>query len=295
MSRTLPAIVFALTVVALMGGLTGCDDDDNPVTATGDPAAYLAADGLNGGQLYDKFWVTEAGWDASDPNTATFDARGDFFRCKQCHGWDLQGSGGAYISRGPRTSRPNVSSADLRSIAANSTPQQLFDALSRSTGRRPVTADLSTYDPGTNPTVGDQMPDLAAILSTEQRWDLVRFLKLDAVEVSELYGAATTGVYPTGSIAFTDIGRDGNSAAGDAIYSARCASCHGANGAAILVDGDAFTVGSHLRAKPYEDQHKIKFGQLGSAMGGLVTDTTELKDLYKALTDNVKYPDPTTR
>ena len=113
------------------------------------------------------------------------------------------------------------------------------------------------------------------------------------MNIAELYEFTTSGVYPTGSISFSNIGLDGDATAGDAIFASRCRSCHGANGTAILVDGGSYTVGSHLRSKPYEDQHKIKFGQLGSAMRrGLVTNTTDLKNLYKALADTVKYPAP---
>lgn len=282
-------IVLALAL-ALMAA--GCGDDDNPTNPPTDPAGYTDADGLIGGQLYDKFWASETGWDQSDPNIATYNAQGDFFRCKQCHGWDLLGNQGAYISRGPRTTRPNVSGLDLKSIGNSKSPQELFDALKSGTGRRSVTADLSTYDPVTNSTLGDQMPDYGSIMSDSQLWDLARFLKDEAITVTDLYQFTTSGSYPTGTISYTSIGLDGDAAAGDAVFASKCASCHGTDGTAILIDGASYTVGSHLRSKPYEDQHKIKFGQLGSAMTTRVTDLDEMKNLYKALTDEVKYPDP---
>lgn len=278
--------------VLLLLGLTGCGQDDNRVSPPPDPVAYTNADGIRGGQLYDKFWAVETGWDQTDPNLTTYNGNADFFRCKQCHGWDLLASAGAYISRGPKDTRPNVSPSNLKLLAADKSPQELFDALKRSTGRRAVTVDLSTYDPATNPTVGDQMPDYGSILTDAQLWDLVRFLKVEVLDVDDLYDSQTTGTYPTGSIAFSDIGKDGSATNGDAIYSERCVSCHGADGTAFLVDGDSFTVGSHLRAKPYEGHHKIKFGQLGSDMESLVTTPAEMKDLYKALADEAKYPDP---
>ena len=272
----------------LMLGVAGCSDGTSP---TG-PPGYASADGIRGGQLYDKFWVTETGWSQSDPNLATYNGRSDFFRCKQCHGWDLFGSAGAYISRGANASRPHVSPLDLLSIADSKTPQELFDALKSSTGRRAITADLSTYHPVTNPTTGDQMPDYSTIFTDEQIWDLVRFMKLEAIDVRVLYDFQTTGTYPTGSIAYSNIGKDGNAANGDAIYASHCVACHGADGTAILVDGAAFTVGSFLRAKPNEAQHKIKFGQLGTFMVSRVTSEADLKHLYKALTNQTTYPDP---
>ncbi|OGC93696.1 MAG: hypothetical protein A2W25_06245 [candidate division Zixibacteria bacterium RBG_16_53_22] len=290
--RDLQFNVFTLIFAGLLlFGAVGCGEDKNGTSPPADPAGYINADGMRGGRLYDEFWATETGWSQSDTNLATYDSHSDFFRCKQCHGWDLLGSTGAYISRAPRMTRPNVSSLNLRSIAASRTPQELFDALKRSNGRRAISADLSTYDPGTNPTIGDQMPDYGTIFTDEQIWDLVRFLKLDAIDISILYDFQTTGTYPTGSITFSNIGEDGNASSGDSIFAAKCVGCHGADGAEFLVDGGSYTVGRHLREKPNEDQHKIKFGQLGSIMGSQVTDENEMKDLYRALTDQTRYPD----
>jgi mono/diheme cytochrome c family protein len=184
-----------------------------------------------------------------------------------------------------------VASLDLKAATAAMDEQELFDALWTSAGRRSVSADLSTYDPATNSTVGDQMPDLSEIMTEEQVWDLVKFLKDEANDTDLLYDFTTTGTYPTGSITYSNIGAGGDATAGDAIYAARCTGCHGADGTGILVDG-SFSVGSFLRAKPYEAQHKVKFGQPGTAMGSLVTDLTEILDLYLALTNATTYPDP---
>jgi Cytochrome c len=281
--------------LALIGfltiGVAACGDDNTTAPPPVDPPEFTVADGINGGQMFDKFWAQETGWNQSDPNLATFNNSKDFFRCKQCHGWDRLGNAGAYINRAPRTTRPNVSSVNLKQVAAEHSPQELFDELKSSAGRRPLSADLSTYDPATNSTVGDQMPDLSEFMSDAQIWDLVKFLLTEAIDTDDLYNSSTTGNYPTGSITYMSIGLDGVAASGDATYAAGCASCHGADGTQILVDG-SFSVGSFLRAKPYEMQHKVKFGQLGTGMGSLVTDLTEMLDLYLALTDATNYPDP---
>jgi mono/diheme cytochrome c family protein len=286
----------ALLLGLLLVGPAGCGDDDEggPTVPPGDPPEFTAADGINGGQLFDKFWEDETGWDQNDPNLATFDAFADFFRCKQCHAWDRLGRAGSYIGRAPRTTRPNVSPIDLKEHSAEHSPQELFDDLSRSTGRRSVSADLSTYDPATNSAVGDQMPNFSEFMSDAQMWDLVKFLKTEAIDTDDLYNFSTTGTYPSGSIDYMNIGLDGDATSGDAIYAARCTGCHGADGRQIIVDGE-FSVGSFLRAKPYELQHKVKFGQLGTGMATsspLVSDLDEMKDLYKALTDAANYPDP---
>ena len=280
--------ILALAFLLLLTGLAfnGCSDDD-PVA----PPPPAPPDGTNGGRMFDKFWAVETGFNQSDPNLATYNDFKDFFRCKQCHGWDRLGNAGAYINRAPRTTRPNVSGVDLLELSTTFSKQEMLDAIKKSAGRRAPDADLSTYDPATNPTLGDQMPDYSLILTDAQIWEMVEFLLEDAIDVNHLYDFTTTGAYPSGSITFSNVGMDGNAANGDAIFSARCSSCHGSDGTAFSVDG-GFSVGSHLRAKPNEDQHKFKFGQLGTGMTSFVSDLNEMKDLYKALTNTTAYPDP---
>jgi thiosulfate dehydrogenase len=242
--------------------------------------------------MFDKFWASETGWDFG-ANADHFGEFSDFYRCKQCHGWDLLGNAGAYISRAPKTTRPNVSSVNLKEHAAEHTPQELFDEIMGSTGRRNLDADLASYDPATNSTVGDQMPNFSEFMTDEQVWDLVKFLKEEAIDTDELYDFATTGSYPTGTWTPSNIGKDGDAASGNAVYgSANCAFCHGNDGTQIIVDG-SFSVGSFFRKKSNEAQHKVKFGQLGTQMINLgVTDLDDIRDLYKAVADEATYPDP---
>ena len=274
------------------------DGNDN-TNGGGDPAEFTAADGIRGGQLYDKFWASETGFDQDDPNRDTFDASSNFFRCKQCHGWDLLGNLGAYIDRAPRTSRPNVTGIDLAEHAQEESAQDLFDSIKTGSGvpRRDADADLSMYDPDDSSTtaLGDQMPDYGQILTDEQIWDLVKFLKEEALDTTELYDITTTGSYPDGSKTFSAIGKDGDPTNGDAIFADGCASCHGADGTQFLVDGDEFTMGSFFRSKPNEAQHKVKFGQLGTGMvppAVQVDNLSDMKDLYRAMLDEDLYPDP---
>ncbi len=257
-----------------------------------------AADGINGGLMYDKFWSADTGFDQADPNLSVFDANSNFFRCKQCHAWDRLGNTASYINRAPTTTRPNVSSVDLAAAVQAMSPQQLFDAIGSNTMRRSVSADLSGYDPAipASTVIGDQMPNFGQILTEEQIWDLVKYLKEETLDSTDLYETTPTGVYPTGSRTFSDIGRDGDDVNGDALYADKCAGCHGADGTggAFTIEGGAVTVGSHLRGKPYETWHKAKFGHPDSPMGAQgINDLADMKDLYKALTDVGMYPDPT--
>lgn len=264
---------------------------DNTTNTPSDPTEYTNADGIKGGILFDKFWSTEAGYDQNSVYLTKFNASSDFFRCKQCHAWDLLGNSGSYNSRGPKTTRPNVASRDLRTTAKNLSAQALFDAIKNgiSSTRRDISADLSTYDPATNPTVGDQMPKMSQLLTDTQIWNIVKFLKVEALDITKLYDATYTGSYPTGKATYTNIGKDGDATKGNAFYAANCASCHGADGKTFLMEG--MTVGKFTRSKPNEVQHKIKFGQLGSSMKPTTVTLDDMKNLYKALSDDTKFPD----
>jgi mono/diheme cytochrome c family protein len=162
-----------------------------------------------------------------------------------------------------------------------------------SAGRRNLDADLASYDPATNSTVGDQMPNFSEFMTDEQVWDLVKFLKEEALDTDELYDFTTSGSYPTGTWTSMNLGKDGDAASGNTMYAdANCAFCHGADGTEIIVDG-SFSVGSFFRQKSNEAQHKVKFGQLGTQMLNLgITSVDDMKDLYKAMADETMYPDP---
>jgi len=286
--------VIALFVIAVLG-LTSCKEDEatTPVVS-----AYDKADAVKGGILYDKFWATESGYDLSDAaKISHLNKYADFYRCKQCHAWDRLGNTGSYINRGPKAStataagRPNIAGSLIPS--QSKTAQQLFDALKSSTGRRKLSdsAAVTGYSL-TSPTVGDQMPNYGTLLTDAQIWDLVKYLKEGANDVTQLYDATYTGTYPTGKATYSAIGKDGNAASGKTFYNTNCATCHGTNGTMIsnLDATPGMTAGKFVRTKPNEAQHKIKFGQLGAVMKPTKITITELKDLYKALADTVAFP-----
>jgi mono/diheme cytochrome c family protein len=280
--------IYLATIVIISLAIVACSDDDT----SGPPAktAYDLSSVANGGMLYDTFWSTETGFDQSDANLAKFKASADFFRCKQCHGWDQLGTSGSYINRGPKASRPNIASVNLFHVAKTKSAQELFDVMKKTDGRRDVSYDLSQYNPASNSTEGDKMPDYTQILSDAQIWDLVKFLKEGAFDVTQLYDATYTGSYPTGTVRFSNVGRDGDAANGATYFNHKCAMCHGYDGTDLTMEG--MTAGKFVRSKPNEVQHKIKYGQLGSIMPGDSNLTiTQVKDLYKAMTDTTAFPD----
>jgi len=262
------------------------------LNSTKDDSLCYVADGISGGRMYDEFWVAETTFSAAD--TARYNQYADFFKCTQCHGYDLLGKAGAYANRAPSAKRPNVTGFNLFTVASEPTTElfHLIKTGDDSTKRRSPTADLSTYNPASpsTSTIGDQMPKYNAILTDREIWNIVRFFKYEIFDVKQLYDCTVTGTYPTATVAFSNIGKDGVAANGATYYTANCKACHGADGKTILMDGA--TVGSHVRAQPNEDFHKIKFGVLGSSMGKRTISLQQMKDLLKALSDTTAFPKP---
>ncbi|MFY9152614.1 MAG: c-type cytochrome [Prolixibacteraceae bacterium] len=240
-----------------------------------DQASYDAADGLRGGILYDNWTSTEAAISNIPTEVA---AMPEFFRCKSCHAWDGLGAKASYINRAGTATRPNCASSDLRAYVGNHNIKETFNAVKHMGGRL---KSASSYS--------DVMPDYSTLISDNDVWDLVKYLFEEAINVDLLYVYQTSGIYPTGTVTYSNIGRDGVAAAGDAYLSSKCASCHGADGTDIDLGGRS--LGKFGRTKPNELWHKAKFGQLGSSMGAFDCSVQELKDLYSALQDKTKWPD----
>jgi len=274
-----------LMVMAFAALFVSCANDDIE-----QHTPYEAADAVKGGIMFDKFWSAESGYNQSSSNLTRLNAFPEFFSCKQCHGWDGLGNSGSFINRAPKTTRPNVAGFNLYKLAKSSTEQQLFDGLKKTTGRRDISFDLKTYNPATNATEGDKMPNLTQLLTDAQIWDIVKFLREGMVNVDMLYAATYTGEYPTGSAVFSNMGRNGVETAGKDFYSANCAQCHGSNGKTLGIEG--MSLGKYVRLRPYEAQHKIKYGKPGTTMKGESEITiNQMKDLYKAFSNLVTYPD----
>ncbi len=279
-------LFMAIFIFALI--FTSCKKDSPAPDPEPDP--YENAVMSKGGIMYDKFWTPESGFDTTNQYMGTFTTLSNFFRCKQCHAWDGLGNAGSYISRAPKTNRPNVASLNLYQLGQTKTPQELFDGLAATANRRPMTYDLSTYDPETNHEEGDKMPNLNEFLTDAEMWNIVKFMKEGMYNVAELYDATYDGTYPTGSATFSNIGLNGDAATGTAYYDANCALCHGADGTTLIMEDK--TLGKFLRDKPNEVQHKVRYGQPGSIMIPQFEATvSEVRDLYKALSDTEAFPD----
>jgi cytochrome c553 len=276
--------------------LAGCEGNDGPAGPSGQnwpgppPAAYVSADGIAGGAAYSKWWTTEGAGSGTQPTTT---ASGDFYRCKACHAWDGLGNAGSYANRTGqstlRSSRPDVSSVNLRSTAAAAGFQQMYELIRR-VGARKIDASDNSH------------PDYSVLLTDAQVWNLIKFMREEWVPANLLYDIEVSGpamyvdysatpdtvVAPT--INYTNVGALGNEANGQAIVTAICASCHGADGRTINIGGRS--LGQFIREKPNEAWLKAKFGEPGAGMApGLVTTTSDLQDLYRALANAANFPD----
>lgn len=285
MYRAISSAILMLSILII----SGCGED--PVTVVTVPP-YDIASASRGGMMFDKFWSAETGFNQNDTNMALFNTRPDFFRCSHCHGWDNLGRFGGYIGRGPNNNRPNVAGMNLYSIIQNKSPQELFNTLNSSVSRRDITFSFLGYVPGDPNDSAHKMPNYGQILTYEQMWDLVKFLKEGAIDVTKLYDASYSGTYPNGTASFYNLGRDGSSSEGTLYYSQNCSACHGVNGTSILIGN--MTAGQFTRNYPYEVQHKVKYGQPGTSMtGDFEVSLLQLKNLFRALSDTAAFPDNT--
>lgn len=194
---------------------------------------------------------------------------GHDYRLKNWFGWDLRGTAGMY---GPRhMNKKNALDVDLLTWTGSVT--EIADRLER--GEGPV------------PALGPVLPRaeleaLAAFIAAERDGTLPTASSVLTLTSPEAKGYA--------------LKPGGNADRGKRIIAERCASCHGADGTELLLDGGEFSLGSHARQKAYEDWFKILNGQPGTPMGRQVRGDTatemagELLDILTALCDRRAFP-----
>ena len=147
------------------------------------------------------------------------------------------------------------------------------------------------------------MPNYSTILTSNDVWDLVKFIKETAHQTDDFYTLNTTGYYPTGTKSFSDIGKNGDAAAGLVTYNAKCATCHGADGSKINVYCKGIWLGDMFRGDPHEIQHKAVWGMpldrehiaggctdAGEMLATGITDD-DIRNLMVMGQDTVAFPD----
>ncbi len=279
-SSRLPLLTLALLSISALG-ITGCDpgtgigtgnENDNATTNDNDNATdndndngtdndndngtdnandngtdtsgFDNADANRGGALYDKWW-TVAGVDSPTDDNPLWATRPDTESNTRTGSdtWRCKECHGWDYKgfAGAYSSGSHVTGFD-GIFGTTATAQEVFDSLSTT----------HAFD-----TTGLTEADL---------WDLVKFALEGTIDTDEVLDAG----------AFTGIADDGM-----ATFDTNCAACHGADGLTLPpgadTDFDAY-VGYLSNDNPAEFQHKVRFGQPGTAMPQLA-DALTLDDL----------------
>jgi thiosulfate dehydrogenase len=221
---------------------------DLPGACPEDP--FESADVVRGGRMYDRFWA-EAGsepaidhplW-ATRPDPDSNPRTGSTtWRCKECHGWDYKGVDGAYGSGSHRTGFPGIFGTAL-------TPQEVFDLLADPAGHDYRSQGLTHGD----------------------LWDLTKFVLDGQIDTDDiLSGDQFTGDLALGQDAYEN---------GVGGQDPGCAACHGVDGMTPPLGHPEFDEFPQVIAteNPWEFQHKVRYGQPGHEMRGIVVfgGTTE--------------------
>jgi mono/diheme cytochrome c family protein len=261
-----------------------CNKDNT--SPNDDQAAYDAANGVNGAQIYDHPLNYVLADQDKYPNEYT-----NFFRCKSCHGWDLLGQKGVLINKPSSSTYPTAVDVNLYEWAHAHTIREVFDKVKNTGGRIYSDPYNSTH------------PDYGQILTDEQIWDVVKFLKETAHDVSEFYDMTTSGTYPNGTRSFSNLGKGGDPDAGLATYKAKCASCHGNDGKQIDIYCKGLFLGEMFRHDPHEIQHKAIWGmpkdrehidagcEFAGSMPSMDITDQDIRNMMVAGQDTTVFPD----
>jgi mono/diheme cytochrome c family protein len=272
-------VILLATLTVTMVAVTSCgkeEGDDNQ-------AAYDAADGVRGARLYDHA-LNELGITGKAANDNS-----NYYRCKTCHGWDLLGDEGVAIGQKGSTTKPEPAHVNLMEVRANDDIDEIYEHIMSTDG-----PSFDTFDPNHE----DEMPAWGTILSEEDAWDLVKFIKETAHDVFEFYDMDIS----SGQAVFSNIGKGGDAANGLVVYDANCASCHGADGTAIDIYCKGEYLGDMFRNDPHEIQHKAVWGmpydaehaaagcEFAGAMPAQDITDQDIRDMMVAGQDTTLFP-----
>ncbi|MEK6977180.1 MAG: c-type cytochrome [Candidatus Hydrothermarchaeota archaeon] len=209
-----------------------------------------------GGRLYDN-WVEETKATAPASNQPlwalqiTNTRKGiDTWRCKECHGWDYKGKGGAYSKGSHYTGFPGVYGA-----GTTKSQEQLIDILKGGT---------------------DARHDFSKVLDEDSLTNLAAFLSLSLINEAAYIDYATK----------KPIGVDAAEAAhGAQLYSAVCTACHGADGKQINFGSEQEPeyVGTLAKDNPWEFLNKVRYGNPGTNMPSALVTGWSLDDTVHIL------------
>ncbi len=225
-------LLVPLALAGCGGGGEGGEDDDDDDGGGGNGGGLPATASVErGAQLYDQWWTVTGAGTPSGTHVAYPGLGGqtgaNTWRCAECHGWDYKGDTGVYASGAHFTGIGGVLAA------AGDTASVVYAA---------VDGAATAHDFG-------------AVLSVDDLWDVVAFVKSGALDPNPW-------INPTTGVAI------GDTSAGASLYASNCASCHGAGGASIDLGGGQ-DVGDRADTDPWQVLHHIRWGVPGTSMGSM--------------------------
>jgi len=213
-------------VVSLAMSILGCP----AVPPAGPPAEFTAADAARGGALYDSWW-SAAGLDAPTEDHPLWASQTTNTRTGADTWRCKECHGWDYKGVDGAYGSGSHMTGFPGIFGTTITPQAAFEKIK------------TDHEFGTTG------------LSDADVWDLAKFVLAGQIDTDDIIDEAG---------AFT-----GSAAAGQATFGSTCAACHGADGLTIPPGGDAGFedwVGAIANDNPWEFQHKVRFGQPGTAM-----------------------------
>lgn len=185
--------IFVIGILILAGSTFSSDEGGDP---------------FKGGLIWSK-WTDEVAGGSGYPEG--FDSgKGDFLRCKACHGWDGMGANGGYVRRSAKDSRPNPApGSDLSSKFGSVTAEEV---LYSEKGRK--FSEYSKAMPAFSQKGGlseQQVKDVVAFLNKGPKIGEFATLDISAKPVSYTF-------------------KNADLKAGESLYAASCAGCHDADG-----------------------------------------------------------------
>jgi thiosulfate dehydrogenase len=229
-----------LLILTVLSVLTALACTENDAKTANHHEAMVIKKIVNGGKLYDKWWVATIGSDHPEQDHPLWKEQNTSkshgpttWRCKECHGWDYLGKDGAYGSGSHKTGFEGI-------LSAKELPEKNIVAML-----------LGSTAPG---------HDFSTVMDYDSIYDLAVFIKRGVIDYRSYIN------YESKKPLKSDFQN------GKAIYEKICAEkCHGTDGKAQNFDTeeDPEYIGTVAADNPWEFLHKVRFSHPKKIMPAL--------------------------
>ncbi len=230
----------SLLVLMFLSVLTAFACTENDTKTDNKHEATVIKKIVNGGKLYDKWWVVTIGTDLPEQDNPLWKDKNtnkrhgvSTWRCKECHGWDYLGKDGAYGSGPHKTGFKGI-------LSAKELPEKDIVAIL-----------LGSTSPG---------HDFSAFMDYDSIHDLAVFIKRGVIDYRSYIN------YERKKPLSADFQN------GKVIYEKICAvKCHGADGKTqnFATEEDPEYIGTVANDNPWEFVHKVRFSHPKKIMPAL--------------------------